>query len=31
MGSGSFGDLNYPDFLLSGDAVQNVKGGKSKL
>lgn len=31
MGSGSFGDLKYPDFLLAGDPVKNVKGGKSKL
>lgn len=31
MSSGSFGGLEYPDFLLSGDAVPNVKGAKSKL
>lgn len=31
MGSGSFGELKYPDFLLTGDAVPNVKGAKSKL
>ncbi|OJJ85410.1 SDR family oxidoreductase [Aspergillus glaucus CBS 516.65] len=31
-GGGSFGKLEYPDFLLSGDAVPNVKGSKeSKL
>ncbi|OJJ41499.1 hypothetical protein ASPWEDRAFT_35054 [Aspergillus wentii DTO 134E9] len=28
---GSAGKRTYPDFLLSGDAVQNVKGQKSKL
>lgn len=29
-GGGSFGKLTYPDFLLSGDAVPNVKGSKEK-
>ncbi|QKX61046.1 uncharacterized protein TRUGW13939_08192 [Talaromyces rugulosus] len=32
MPSGSIGSsLKYPDFLLSGEAVANVKGNKSKL
>ncbi|KAK1140677.1 peroxisomal 2 4-dienoyl-CoA reductase sps19 [Aspergillus melleus] len=30
-GGAAYGKLNYPDFLLSGDAVPNVKGQKSKL
>ncbi|OGM46587.1 peroxisomal 2 [Aspergillus bombycis] len=30
-GGAASGNLAYPDFLLSGDAVPNVKGQKSKL
>ncbi|KAE8368569.1 hypothetical protein BDV27DRAFT_40359 [Aspergillus caelatus] len=30
-GGAASGSLPYPDFLLSGDAVPNVKGQKSKL
>ncbi|KAJ1715815.1 peroxisomal 2 [Aspergillus flavus] len=30
-GGAASGSLAYPDFLLSGDAVPNVKGQKSKL
>ncbi|KAE8348782.1 hypothetical protein BDV28DRAFT_77747 [Aspergillus coremiiformis] len=31
QGGAASGALTYPDFLLSGDAVPNVKGQKSKL
>jgi peroxisomal 2,4-dienoyl-CoA reductase len=27
-GGAAYGQLSYPDFLLTGDAVQNVKGQK---
>jgi peroxisomal 2,4-dienoyl-CoA reductase len=30
-GGAASGALSYPDFLLTGDAVPNVKGQKSRL